>query len=152
MRRSVRFAAACSLATGLLAGCASAAQQPDLAATDLPGTWVSGDGASITFTGNGVVAATTFDFYKVIAKAISACGVLSGTGTWRLHDPGTVNPTAPSDSPTNLVDLTFTSLSPPSSCTGMAIEMTSWDTGSKPGLCVQTDPDTPCDGYIFTKR
>jgi hypothetical protein len=29
--------------------------------------------------------------------------------------------------------------------------MSSWDTGSKPGLCV-SDPDTTCDGYVFTKR
>lgn len=153
MRRSAGFVTAGGLAVGLLTGCVvSIAQQPNLVATDLPGTWVSSDGASITFTGDGTVTATKFDFYKVIPKAISACGVLSGTGRWQLHDPSTDYPAAPAGSPTNLVDLTFTSLSPPSTCTDEAIEMTSWDTGSKPGLCVQVDPDTPCNGYVFTKH
>jgi hypothetical protein len=155
MRRSLRFVVACGLAMGLLAGCVifgPAAQQPSLIVTDLPGTWVSGDGASITFTSAGVVTATKFDFYKVIPKAISTCGVLSGTGTWQLHNPSSDYPPSPAGSPTNLVDLRFTSLSPPGSCSQELIELTSWDTGSKPGLCVQTDPDTPCDGYVFTKR
>lgn len=155
MRRILGFAAACGLLLGLLAGCVTfgpAAWQPSLAVTDLPGTWVSGDGASITFTDAGVFTATKFDFYKVISKAISTCGVLSGTGTWQLHDPSADYPPSPAGSPTNLVDLRFTSLSPQGSCSGEFIEMTSWDTGSKPGLCIQTDPDTPCDGYVFTKR
>lgn len=143
MRQGLGFVAAGGLAVVSLAGCVtfgSAARQPNLVVADLPGTWVSGDGASITFTGDGVFSAAKIDFYKVIPKAISACGVLSGTGTWQLSNPA------------NLVDLRFTSLSPQGSCSGEFLEMTSWDTGSKPSLCVQIDPDTPCDGYVFTKR
>ena len=150
VRRSLGFVAACGLAMGLLTGCVTfgpGPQQPILDVTDIPGTWVSGDGASITFTGAGVFTAAKFDF----RKAISACGVLSGTGTWQLHNPSDDYPPSPAGSPTNLVDLTFTSVSPPGSCSGGIIEMTSWYT-SKPGLCVQIDPDTPCDGYVFTKR
>jgi hypothetical protein len=89
MRRSPGFVAACGLAISLLAGCwrSGPVEVPDLAVTDLTGTWVSGDGASITFTGGGVATATKFDFSKVIPKVRSACGVLSGTGTWQLHNP-----------------------------------------------------------------
>jgi hypothetical protein len=154
MRRSLGLVAAYGIAMGLLAGCVTFgnAQSPNLDVTDLPGTWVSGEGASITFTGGGVVTATNFDFYNVIPQAVSACGVLSGTGTWQLHDPTSDYPPAPAGTPTNLVDLHFTSVSPPGSCFGEDVEMTSWNTGSKPGLCVQSDPDTPCNGYVFTKR
>jgi hypothetical protein len=155
MRRIMGFVVACGLAMGLLAGCVTSGpgpQQPSLVATDLPGTWVSGDGASITFKGGGEVAVTRFDFYKVIPKAISACGVLSGTGTWQLHNPATDYPAAPAGSPTNLVDLWLPSLSPQGICASEDLEMTSWDSGSTPSLCVQIDPDTPCDGYVFTKR
>jgi len=161
MRRGLGLAAAGGLAIGVLAMGVLAfslrggpVDVPNPAVTDLTGAWVSGDGASVTFTGSGAVTATRFDFSKVIPKAISACGVLSGTGTWQLHNPAGDDPPAPAGSPTNLVDLRFTSLSPPGSCSGESVEMTSWDTGSKPGLCVQTSPDsTICDtGYVFTKR
>jgi hypothetical protein len=148
--RKAGIVAACGLAAGLLAGCISfgpGPQQPDLSATDLPGTWVSGDGASVTFTGDNTFTAIKFDY----RKAIPSCGVLSGLGTWRLHNPSDDYPPAPAGTPTNLVDVTFTSVSPPGSCRGI-LEMISWDTGSTPGLCVQMDPDTPCDGYVFTKR
>ena len=154
MRRCLGFVAVCGLTMGFVAGCVTLGpgpQQPSLVAADLPGTWVSGDGASITFASDGVVSATKFDFYKVIPEAISACGVLSGTGRWQLENPSAGYPPAPAGSPTNLVDLTFTSLLPQGPCTMEIIAMTSWDTGSKPGLCVQMDPDTPCDGYVFTK-
>jgi len=68
MRRNREFMAAFGVAVGMLAGCVvlGPAQQPNLIATDLPGTWVSGDGASITLTGGGFVTATKFDFSKVI--------------------------------------------------------------------------------------
>jgi hypothetical protein len=148
--RKAAIVAAGGLAAGLLAGCISfgpGPQQPDLSATDLPGTWMSGDGASMTFAGDNTFTAIKFDY----GKAIPSCGVLSGSGTWQLHNPSDDYPPAPAGTPTNLVDVRFTSVSPLGSCLGF-LEMTSWDTGSTPGLCVQMDPDIPCDGYVFTKR
>jgi hypothetical protein len=32
------------------------------------------------------------------------------------------------------------------------VDLTTWDSGSQQGLCVQMDPDDPCDGYVFTKQ
>lgn len=61
------------------------------------------DSVCIAFARGGVATATKFDLYKVIAKAISACGVLSGTGTWRLHNPADDYPPAPAGGPTNFV-------------------------------------------------
>jgi hypothetical protein len=148
--RKAAIAAACGLGAGLLAGCITLGpgpQQPDLSATDLPGTWVSGDGASITFAGDNTFTAIKFDF----GKMFPSCGEVSGSGTWQLHNPSDDFPPAPAGTPTNLVDVTFTTVSPPGSCLGI-LEMTSWDTGGAPGLCVQFDPDTRCNGYVFTKR
>lgn len=71
MRRILGSVAACGLALCLLAACVSfgpALKQPSLVVTDLPGTWVSGDGASITFTDAGVFTVTKFDFFKVIPQ------------------------------------------------------------------------------------
>lgn len=67
MRRILGSVAACGLALCLLAACVSfgpALKQPSLVVTDLPGTWVSGDGASITFTDAGVFTVTKFDFFQ----------------------------------------------------------------------------------------
>ena len=101
MRRGLGLAAAGGFAAVLLAGCVSfgpGPRQPNLTGNDLPGTWVSGDGASITFAASGLVTATRFDFGKVIPASISACRVLSGTGTWQLHNPADDNPPSPAGS------------------------------------------------------
>lgn len=52
-----------------------------------------------------------------------------------------------------MVDLTFDGAagSPSIGCTAGFIKLTTWNVGSTPGLCLQFDPDTPCDGYIFSK-
>jgi hypothetical protein len=135
----------------LLTGCVSfgpAPQQPSVDLTALPGTWVSsGDGASITFTPTNFTA-TNFNYGKVMPT----CGTLSGSGTWQLHDMYDDYPPPTAGSPNNLLDLRFRSVSSPGRCTGGFLEMTTWDTGGKQGLCVQVDPDNPCDGYVFTKR
>ncbi len=142
--------AAGGLATGLLTSCASfgpSPQQPSVNLAALPETWVSGDGASITFTGGNEFTATNFNY----GKANPTCGTLSGSGRWQLDDNSGDYPPPTAGSPDNLLDLWFTSVSPPGSCTGL-VEMTTWDTGSQQGLCLQMDPDDPCDGYVFTKR
>lgn len=147
--RRATILAACGLATGLLTGCVTigpAPQQPTVNLTALPGRWVSGDGASIIFTSHDTFTATNFNYGKVIPT----CRTLSGSGTWRRHPNSENFPTPPAGSPENLLDMWFTSVSPTGSCKGF-MEMTTWDAG-KQGLCVQVDPDNPCDGYVFTKR
>jgi hypothetical protein len=54
----------------------------------------------------------------------------------------------------SMVDLAFDGAAghPSAGCTGGFIKLTTWNVGSVPGLCLQLDPDTPCDGYIFTKH
>jgi len=138
--------AACGLATGLLTSCVSlgpAPQQPSVSLAAVPGTWVSGDGASITFTSDGTFTATKFNFANA---AMPMCPAPSEAGTWKIHNNSEDYPEPAANSPQNLLDLWFTS----ESCWG-SMELTTWDTGGKQGLCVQVDPDDPCGGYVFTK-
>ena len=148
--RGVLVVAACGLAMGSLTGCVSfgpSPQQPNVDLAALPGTWVSGEGgASITFTPTSFTA-TNFNYGKVIPT----CGTLSGSGTWQLHDTSEDYPAPPAGNPLNLLDLWFARVSPAGSCLP-SLELTTWDTGGRQGLCVQVDPDNPCDGYVFTKR
>lgn len=61
--------AACGLTAGLLTGCVSFGPnpQPSVNLAKLPGTWVSGDGASITFTGGDEFTAANFNYGRVMA-------------------------------------------------------------------------------------
>ncbi len=139
--------ATCGLATGLLTGCVSfgpSPQQPSVNIATVPGTWVSGDGASITFTSDGTFTASKFNFANA---AMPMCPAPSEAGTWKIHNNSEDYPEPPANSPENLLDLSFTS----ETCWG-AVELTTWDTGGTQGLCVQVDPDNPCGGYVFTKR
>jgi hypothetical protein len=82
IRRAIALAA-CGLGAGLLTGCVTfgpSPQQPSVNLAALPGTWVSGDGASITFTSGDEFTARNFNY----GKAIPTCGTLSGSGTWQL--------------------------------------------------------------------
>lgn len=81
---------------------------------------------------------------------IPTCGLLSGAGTWQFVDSDRQTATS-SAAGANMVALFFSKVSPPGRCGGV-LQLTSWDTGSAPGLCVQQDPDTPCSGYVFSKR
>jgi hypothetical protein len=142
--------AACGLTTGLLTGCVSfgpSPQQPSVNLAALPGTWVSGDGASITFTSGNEFTAKNFND----GKATATCGTLSGSGTWQLVTTSDEYPAPAAGSPENQLQLSFTSVSPPGSCLDF-IELTTWDTGGTQGLCLEIDPDDPCEGYVFTKR
>jgi hypothetical protein len=143
--------AAFALTTGLLTGCMSFAglgpQQPSVNLAKLPGTWVSGDGASITFTGGDDFTATNFNYGRVMAS----CHTLSGSGTWQLVTNSEEYPAPPAGTPENLLGLWFSSVSPPGSCLGW-FQLTTWNTGSTLALCLEMDPDNPCEGYIFTKR
>ena len=148
--RQTMALAAYGLATGLLTGCVTVGptpQHPPVNLATVPGTWVSGDGASITFTSSDTFTASNFNYSNVIPT----CRTLSGSGTWRRHTSSEDYPTPPAGGTENLLDMWFTSVSPPGGCRGF-MEMTTWDAGGKQGLCVQVDPDNPCDGYVFTKR
>jgi hypothetical protein len=145
-RRAMALAA-CGLATGLLTGCVSFSpvpQQPAVNLATVPGTWVSGDGASITFTSDGTFTATKFNFANA---AMSMCPAATEGGTWQIHSNSEDYPEPPANSPENLLDLSFMG----EACSG-GVELTTWDTGGTQGLCVQLDPDDPCEGYVFTKR
>ena len=138
---------ACGLLTGVMTGCDSSGPVPQLPAVNaasVPGTWVSGDGASITFTSHGTFTATKFNFAR---SAMSKCPNPIEGGTWTIHSNSEDYPPPPTNSPENLLDLAFTG----ASCLG-GVELTTWDTGGTQGLCVQVDPDDPCGGYVFTKR
>jgi hypothetical protein len=150
-RRRAMLLVACGLATGLLTGCVTfgpAPQQPAVNLAIVPGTWVSGDGSSITFTGQDTFTATKFNYANAM---MPMCRAQSGSGTWLLHYRSEDYPPPPANSPENMLDLYFTSGPIGGSCTG-PVELTTWDAGGKQGLCVQVDPDDPCDGYVFTKR
>jgi hypothetical protein len=147
----VRAVLLAALASAALSGCVPlgpGAQQPSLDTASLLGTWVSSDGASITFSGADSFAATRFNY----ANVIPTCGVMSGTGTYQFIGPDGRS-VASSGPGTTMIGLFLDDdASTTGQCTSAAFELTAWDVGSKAGLCVQVDPDTPCDGYIFTKQ
>jgi hypothetical protein len=143
--------AACWLATGLLTGCVSlgpSPQQPSVNLATLPGTWVSGDGSSITFTSDGTFTAMKFNYANAM---MPTCLAPFGTGTWQLHPSSEDYPAPPAGSPDSTLDLSFTSGPPGGGCAG-GVELTTWDTDGKQGLCVELALDDPCEGYVFTKR
>lgn len=118
----------------------------------MAGTWVSPDGGSIAFSTSHAFTAEGLrlgEFWTGCPKSAR----ISVSGTWEfLNSQGDSNgftgfPTG------NLLYLTFNSQvhGSPSECLG-GISLTSWDTSQTPGLCLQMDPDTPCDGYVFDKH
>jgi hypothetical protein len=143
--------AAGGLATGLLTGCVSIGfgqSQPTLNLATLPGTWVSGDGARITFTSDNTFTAANFNYGRVMPP----CKTLSGAGTWQVDRSSDEEyPGPPAAGPDHLLELSFTGVSPPVSCSGV-IELTTWDVVGAHGLCVELAMDDPCEGYVFTKR
>ena len=134
----------------LLAGCVQNGTQPVLSSADLVAEWVSPAGGSITFASNHRFTATDLRMGKF--WGFCGAGKISMSGTWQFLSPQGDSGTGLS-SEGNLVVLFFnnTAGNPSTGCTGGALELTSWNTDSTTGLCVQFDPDTPCDGYIFRK-
>lgn len=122
--------------------------QPVLSSADLTAKWVSPDGGSITFAATHRFTATGLRIGK-FWRGCARLGEISGSGNWQFlnshGDSGVVGFTRGS-----LVSLTFEGRS--SACIAGQLTLTSWNVGSKRGLCVQFDPDTPCDGYVFDKR
>jgi hypothetical protein len=85
----------------------------------------------------------------------AGAGEISVSGTWQfLNSPGDSAPGFTGYSKGSLVSLNFDGAPGNTSagCTGGEIKLTSWNEGSTRGLCLQFDPDTPCDGYIFNKH
>jgi hypothetical protein len=156
-RRGVRppLAAAvpAALAVTMLAACAvQAASSPALTPAELTATWASPDGGSIAFAADHSFAASGLRLGKFWSPCAGA-GKISVSGMWRfLNSQGDSGATGYSRG--SLVDLSFASAAgnPTIGCTGGFLKLTSWNVGSTPGLCLQFDPDTPCDGYIFSKR
>lgn len=135
----------------LLAACIQigVATQPVLSPADLVAQWVSPAGGSIAFASNYRFTATDLRLGKFWGFC-AAAGNISGSGTWQFLSP---EGDSGMYSKGNLVALYFnnTAGNPSTGCIAGALELTSWNTGSTTGLCVQFDPDTPCDGYVFQK-
>jgi hypothetical protein len=76
---------------------------------------------------------------------------ISASGTWQFLSPegATSQGFGGAYLKGSLVYLTFNNS--PTECLG-GIGLTSWNVGGASGLCLQMDPDTPCDGYIFDKH
>jgi hypothetical protein len=76
--------AACGLATGLLTSCASIGfgqSQPTLNLATLPWTWVSGDGARITFTSDNTFTVANFNYGRVMSPCKTLSGPARGNST-----------------------------------------------------------------------
>lgn len=136
----------------LLAACVQIGTQPVLSSADLVAEWVSPAGGSIAFASNHQFTATDLRLGKFWGGCAEA-GNISVSGTWQFLSPQGDSGTG-RYSKGSLVALYFnnTAGNPSTGCTGGALELTSWNTDSTTGLCVQFDPDTPCDGYIFEKH
>jgi hypothetical protein len=157
MRMSVRairvMAPPCAAAAiVLLATRAQSGTQPVLSSTDLVATWMSPAGGSITFANSNrfTAAGLRLDMFW---GGCAGSGKTSVSGTWQFLSPQGDSGTG-SYSKGNLVYLYFddTAGDPLAGCTGGGITLTSWNTGSATALCLQFDPDTPCDGYVFERH
>lgn len=120
--------------------------QSVLGPANLAATWTSPDGGSITFARDHGFAATGLRLDKFWTPCAGA-GTISVSGTWQFLD---ANGDSGLDPAGSMVGLTFdgAAANPAIGCTGGGIMLTTWNAG----LCLQFDPDTPCDGYIFSKR
>jgi hypothetical protein len=129
LRRRAVILAACGLAAGSRTGCLAFGlppAQPTVDAAAIPGMWVSGDGASITFTSSGTFTEKKFNYAHA---ELTTCRAASGSGTWEA-DLNSTDP--PSEMPPNVVALFFTSGPPGGNC-AIIVQMTTWDTGSTQG-------------------
>ena len=157
MRMSVRviqvMAPLCAAAAiVLLATRAQYPTQPVLSSTDLAATWVSPAGGSITFANSNRFTAVGLRLDKFWGGCAGS-GKISVSGTSQFLSPQGDSGTG-SYSNGSLIGLYFddTAGDPSTGCTGGGITLTSWNTGSATALCLQFDPDTPCDGYIFERH
>lgn len=145
------IAAAVVLVTSCVA---QSGTQPVLSSSDLVATWTSPDGGSITFTRNHRFTAAGLRLDR-FWKGCAGVGRISASGTWQFlnsHGSSGLSPTGYAKG--SLISLSFGGVAdnPSLGCTGGGIELTSWNVGSTPGLCLQFDPDTPCDGYVFNRH
>ncbi len=156
-RRIGRAAAAIYVAAAvtLLVGCVTlSGTQSVLSSADLVAVWRSPEGGSIAFSGDHRFVATGLRLNK-FWNGCAGTGRISASGTWQfLNSQGDSSVGSTGYSTGRLVDLSFDGAAgnPSIGCTGGAIKLTSWNVHSKPGLCLQMDPDTACDGYVFNRR
>jgi hypothetical protein len=136
----------------LLATCAQYGTQPVLNSADLVATWVSPAGGSITFANSHRFTGAGLRLDKFWGGCAGA-GKISVSGTWQFLSPQG-DSGAGLYSRGNLVGLYFDAKAgdPSTGCTGGGITLTTWNTGSATALCLQFDPDTPCDGYLFERH
>jgi hypothetical protein len=149
------MAAACAAAVTVLAACTTqSGSQPVMGPADLVAVWTSPDGGSMSFTGDHRFTVTGLrigQFWNACARGSR----LSASGTWQfLNSQGDSGPGLNGYQQGSMVDLSFTGATgaPAVGCTGGFLRFTSWNVGSAPGLCLQMDPDTPCDGYVFNRH
>lgn len=149
---AVFYAAA---AVTMLAACVTrSGTQPVLTSTDLVAVWRSHDGGSIAFTSDHRFVATNLSLGK-FWNGCAGAGKISASGTWQfLSSQGDSSISFTGYSRGKMVGLSFDGAAgnPSIGCTGGAIKLTSWNVNSTPGLCLQMDPDTVCDGYVFNRR
>ena len=142
--------AAVAVAALLAAQAGPSGTQSVLGPAQLAATWTSPVGGSITFGRDHSFAASGLRLGRFWAPCAGA-GTIAVSGTWQFlaanGDSG-LNPAGA------MVGLAFagTAGNAALGCTGGGIKLTTWNAGSTPGLCLQFDPDTPCDGYIFSKQ
>jgi hypothetical protein len=148
VRHALTGAVAALLAAGLASGCSAYANanatRPTLYTQNLLGTWAGSGGSSITFTSASAFTATGIDLG-------AGCGVVSGSGDWILIDADGKGPVSNGDPNAIEVGLFFKKVSPAGGCLG-GLQLSSWQTGSSPQLCVQEQPSTPCNGDLYSKR
>ena len=144
----------CAMACVMLAaGCGRRDARPVLKAAALAGTWKSPNGGEIIFSGGGQRFSATnlrLDEYKAGPGSNRECAHVSGSGTWQFIGPqGESGPYLSG----NLLNLSFNSVTNPAMlpCTTI-VQFTSWEINPPLKLCFGLDPDSPCDGYIFTKE
>lgn len=158
MLRSKARTAACAAtlaALALLAGCATqSAAQPFLSTAGLVATWTSHSGGSVTFASDHRFTASDLQPGKFWGECARS-SEFSVSGTWQfVNADGQSGPSMTGYQKGSLIYLAFDpgSGGPSAQCVAGGITLTSWNVGSAQGLCMQVDPDTPCDGYIFSKQ
>lgn len=119
--------------------------QPVITSSALAGTWTAAAGATMMFSSSGQFAGHRLS----LMPDTSGCGNVSGNGTWQfLNSQGYSPQHGQYYAKGNVIGIVFSS--PVNAQCGY--EFTTWTQGSRVGLCLYLDPDSPCTGEVFMKK
>jgi hypothetical protein len=153
-----RIAAAIVLDLTFLAACGSQTDQPVVTGQQLAGTWTSSVGGTIALRADHHFVATGLRL-TYYSGGSANCPRATMSGTWQFLT-AQWQPAGAGATQGNVIELdpawspAPVSIDP--SCSGGPLTFIPWVGGwfwdNTMQLCQASDPDSTCDGYVFTKR